>query len=91
MLDFPEYVAKPFGIVAYIEMAMSCDPSIRKFFRSIGAKTVKVYLGNILNIDIETITFYRGMNFSHHIAGELDELATATQDPITINMDGGKF
>lgn len=25
------------------------------------------------------------------IAGELDELATATQDPITINMDGGKF
>ena len=74
MLDFPEYVAKPFGIVAYIEMAMSCDPSIRKFFRSIGAKTVKVYLGNILNIDIETITFYRGMNFSHHIAGELDEI-----------------
>jgi len=25
------------------------------------------------------------------IAGELDELATTTQDPITINMDGGKF
>ena len=74
MLDFPEYVAKPFGIVAYIEMAMSCDPSIRKFFKSIGAKTIKVYLGNILNIDIETITFYRGMNFSHHIAGELDEI-----------------
>jgi hypothetical protein len=77
VLDFPEYIAKPFPIVAYIEMAMSCDPSIRKFFKSIGAKTVKVYFGNILNIDIETITFYKQMNFSHHLAGELDEIWTS--------------
>jgi hypothetical protein len=53
---------------------MSCDPSIRKFFRSMGAKVAKLYLGNILNIDIETITFYKGVNFSHHVAGELDEI-----------------
>jgi hypothetical protein len=31
-------------------------------------------LGNILNIDIETITFYQGVNFAHHVAGELDEI-----------------
>jgi hypothetical protein len=34
-------------------------------------------LGNILNIDIETITFYKGVNFSHHVAGELDEICVS--------------
>jgi hypothetical protein len=74
MIDFKEYTAKPFQIVSYIEMGMSCDPSIRRFFRSMGSKVSKLYLGNILNIDIETITYYSGVNFSHHVAGELDEI-----------------
>jgi hypothetical protein len=72
--DFKTYMKAPFPIVSYIEIAMSCDPSIRKFFRSMGAKTAKTYLGNILNIDIETITYYNGVNFAHHVAGELDEI-----------------
>jgi len=74
LTDFKTYIQAPFKIVAYVEMGMSCDPSIRKFFRSMGAKTAKLYLGNILNIDIETITYYQGVNFSHHVAGELDEI-----------------
>jgi hypothetical protein len=39
-----------------------------------GAKVAKLYLGNILNIDIETVTYLPGVNFSHHVAGELDEI-----------------
>jgi hypothetical protein len=39
-----------------------------------GAKVAKLYLGNILNIDIETPIFYTEMNFSHHVIGELDEI-----------------
>jgi hypothetical protein len=74
MTDFKTYAKHPFPIVSYIEVAMSCDPDIRRIFRSMGAKTAKTYLGNILNIDIETITFYQGINFSHHVAGELDEI-----------------
>jgi len=74
LIDFKEYMTKPFQIVSYIEMGMSCDPSIRRFFRSMGAKVSKLYLGNILNIDIETITYYPAVNFSHHVAGELDEI-----------------
>lgn len=74
LTDFKTYATAPFRIVGYIEMGMSCDPGIRKFFRSMGAKVAKLYLGNILNIDIETITFYNGTNFSHHVAGELDEI-----------------
>ena len=72
--DFKTYIKAPFPVLSYIEIAMSCDPSIRKFFRSMNSKTSKTYLGNILNIDIETITFYQGVNFSHHVAGELDEI-----------------
>ena len=74
MMDFREYAANPFPVVSYLEMGMSCDPGIRRFFRSMGAKVSKLYLGNILNIDIETITFMKGINFSHHVAGELDEI-----------------
>lgn len=72
--DFNTYIKAPFPIVSYIEIAMSCDPSIRRFFRTMGAKASKTYLGNILNIDIETITYYNGVNFAHHVAGELDEI-----------------
>lgn len=74
LIDLKEYLEKPFKIHGYIEMGMSCDPSIRRFFRSMGIKTVKLYLGNILNIDIETIIFMNKHNFSHHVAGELDEI-----------------
>jgi hypothetical protein len=74
LTDFKTYMFAPHRIAAYIEMGMSCDPSIRRFFRSMGAKVAKLYLGNILNIDIETITFYKDVNFSHHVAGELDEI-----------------
>ena len=77
LTDFKEYIAAPWPVVAYIEMGMSCDPSIRKFFRNMGAKVAKLYLGNILNIDIETVTFLHGLNFSHHVAGELDEIWTS--------------
>ena len=39
-----------------------------------GAKIAKLYLGNILNIDVETPIFYPTMHFSHHVIGELDEI-----------------
>jgi hypothetical protein len=74
LMDFKTYIQSPFPVVAYLEFGMSCDPAIRRFFRNIGAKVAKTYLGNILNIDMETITFYRNVNFSHHVAGETDEI-----------------
>ena len=72
--DFKQYIAAPFRVVAYLEMGMSCDASIRRFFRNMGAKVTKLYMGNILNIDIETVTFYPTTNFSHHVTGEIDEI-----------------
>jgi len=72
--DTNEWAQKPFRVYAYIEMGMSCSPSIRKIFKDTGAKTFKLYLGNILNIDIETPMFHPDSNFSHHVVGEIDTI-----------------
>lgn len=88
VFDFKEYLAAPFQVVAYIEMGMSCEPGIRNHFRKMGAKVAKLYLGNILNIDIETITYLPGVNFSHHVAGELDEIWTSPHYDIHAEYTG---
>ena len=73
-IDAQEWASKPFKLYAYIEMGMSCGPQIRGLFRQAGAKTFKLYLGNILNIDIETPMFHPTTNFSHHVVGEIDTI-----------------
>lgn len=74
MITVEEIVKCPMPIHIYLEIGMSIDPKLRQRFRMGGAKIAKLYLGNILNIDTETPMFYPGMNFSHHIVGELDEI-----------------
>jgi hypothetical protein len=69
-----DIIKQPIPVKVYMEIGMSLDPSLRKFFKMIGSKICKLYLGNILNIDTETPVFYPGMNFSHHVIGELDEV-----------------
>ena len=61
-------------VLLHIEIAMSIDPDARRYIRSKGTKMIKLYLGNILNIDIETPMFYPGVHFAHHVIGELDEI-----------------
>lgn len=74
MLTVEEVARSPIPIHIYLEIGMSIDPSLRRIFRMGGAKVCKLYLGNILNIDIETPMFYHGMHFAHHIIGEIDEI-----------------
>jgi len=74
VLSIEDLVKQPLPIKAYIEIGMSIDPNLRRFLKMIGAKTFKLYLGNILNIDIETPVFYPSMNFSHHVIGEMDQI-----------------
>ena len=72
-----EMIAKPRSIHALIEIGMSLDPTTRNYLRSIGGKIVKLYLGNILNIDIETIQNCGSVFFHHHIVGEIDQIWTS--------------
>ena len=72
-----ELILKPMQIKAFIEIGMSVDSNTRAYLRTIGAKIVKLYLGNILNIDIETVQNFKTMFFSHHVVGEIDEIWTS--------------
>jgi hypothetical protein len=64
-----EILKQPIPVYGYIEIGMSIDPNLRKFLKMIGSKICKLYLGNILNIDVETPIFYPDMNFAHHVIG----------------------
>jgi len=74
MVVAEDLLKQPLPVKAYIEIGMSIDPVVRRFLRMIGSKSYKLYLGNILNIDIETPIFYQTTNFAHHVIGELDEV-----------------
>jgi hypothetical protein len=74
MVIAEEIIRNSIPIHLNIEIAMSIDSSMRKFLRDRGCKTVKLYLGNILNIDIETPMFYPAVHFAHHVVGEIDEV-----------------
>lgn len=60
------------NVVAMLEIGMSLDPLVRQFVKMIGGRLLKVYLGNILNIDIEIPIFMPGNSFAHHIVGRND-------------------
>jgi hypothetical protein len=74
MITVNDVLANSIAVHMYIEIGMSIDEGMRRKFRMTGTRIVKLYLGNILNIDIETPIFYTDMFFSHHITGELDEI-----------------
>jgi hypothetical protein len=69
-----DILKNPIPIGIYLEIGMSIDKSLRKHMKVLGARTVKLYLGNILNIDIETPVFYNPMHFAHHVVGETQEI-----------------
>jgi len=72
-----DIIYHPIPIRAFIEVGMSIDAPTRQYLRSIGATIAKLYLGNILNIDVETVQCYQNMFFNHHLVGEIDEIWTS--------------
>jgi len=60
------------NVVALLEIGMSLDPLVRQFVKMIGGRLLKVYLGNILNIDVEIPIFMPANNFAHHVVGRND-------------------
>jgi hypothetical protein len=62
------------NVAAMIEIGMSLDPLIRQFVKMIGGRLLKLYLGNILNIDVETPIFISNHYFMHHVVGKNDQI-----------------
>lgn len=77
-ISLHDMIKQSMPISLFIEIGMSLDTITRQYLRSVGAKMVKLYLGNILNIDIETIQNFNGaVFFHHHMVGETDEIWTS--------------
>ena len=74
MMSTEQIILQPLPVVALIELGMSIDPLLREFVKMLGGKLVKLYLGNILNIDIETPIFYPHMHFAHHVIEKIDRI-----------------
>lgn len=72
-----EMITRRMNIRLFVEIGMSLDPATRQYLRSTGAKITKLYLGNILNIDVETIQYQPSIFFHHHIVGDIDEIWTS--------------
>jgi hypothetical protein len=66
-----------YTLVAYIELGLSLDSAWRRLLQGRGCKTAKLYLGNILNIDTETVCLTPEITFHHHNAGGLHEVWTS--------------
>jgi hypothetical protein len=76
-INTQDMVKNRMNIAVFMEIGMSLDSATRGYLRSVGAKIIKLYLGNILNIDVETIQNYSNMFFNHHLVGEIDEIWTS--------------
>jgi hypothetical protein len=66
LLTIESFVASSIRVDVYIEIAMSIDVVVKQYLRLGGSRIYKLYLGNILNIDIESPLCYPGMYFVHH-------------------------
>lgn len=62
------------NVLALLEIGMSMDPLVRQFIKMLGGRLIKIYLGNILNIDIETPIFIPKHFFNHHVVGRSDQI-----------------
>lgn len=77
MAEVEDILKQPLSVAVYLEVGMSISGNLRKYMKMLGARNAKLYLGNILNIDIETPMHFSGMNFSHHVVGVQDEIWTS--------------
>lgn len=74
ILTIEAYLKTSVKVAVYIEVAMSIDTMLKDFLKLGGARIYKLYLGNILNIDIESPLCYPGLYFVHHYIGLVDDV-----------------
>jgi len=77
VINAQDIIRKTLKIKLFIEIGMSIDESLRNYLELIGSKNVRLYLCNILNIDIETVQNYNNLFFNHHVIAKLEEVWTS--------------
>jgi Protein of unknown function (DUF2827) len=70
--DGASLTRKCLRIHAFIEVGMSIDTGAKRQLKMMGARLMKIYLGNIMNIDTEISLFCPSQSFPHHIGSGTD-------------------
>ena len=81
LMTIESFVTSAVRVDVYIEIAMSIDVIVKQYLRLGGSRIYKLYLGNILNIDIESPLCYPGMYFVHHYIGDVDDIWVSPHCP----------
>ena len=77
-IEMHQIVIRSMPISIFIEIGLSLDSYTKIYLQSIQTKVVKLYLGNILNIDIETSHCYNNnVFFHHHMTGNIENIWTS--------------
>ncbi len=77
IMTVEDLIRRPIPLTAVIEAGLSTADHIRKFMKACGGRVLRIYLGNVYNIDIETPIYYNPINFTHHVIGTTDYILTS--------------
>jgi hypothetical protein len=71
------YIQNPFNVKVLLEIGMNMGKKVRGLLHMMGARVVKLYLGNSLNIDTEMSLFSNKNDIVIHSKGDIDLVLTS--------------
>lgn len=76
-MTIDDFLSNPKPVLTSLEIGMGLNSSVRNMLKSFGAKIIRLYLGNTVNIDTEIPLYFGGLTFDHHGAGNIDLILTS--------------
>ena len=76
-ITLDKYIQEPFDVSVLLEIGINMSKKVRSLFKMMGARVIKLYLGNTLNIDTEMCIYSPGGDVILHSVGELDMVLTS--------------
>jgi hypothetical protein len=76
-ITLDKYIQAPFNVKALLEIGMNMGKRVRSLFHMMGAKVIKLYLGNSLNIDTEMCLFSDNNDIVIHSKDDIDLVLTS--------------
>jgi hypothetical protein len=76
-ITLDKYIQKPFNVKVLLEIGMNMGKKVRALMHMMGARIIKLYLGNSLNIDTEMTLFGDRSDIVIHSKGDIDMVLTS--------------
>ncbi len=76
-ITIDKYIQAPFNVKVLLEIGMNMGKKVRALFHMMGARVIKLYLGNSLNIDTEMSLFSDKTDIVIHSKDDIDLVLTS--------------